>query len=193
MLLPPSCPVCGRPGPAPCPSCRAGIVSAPVTSMPPGVDSAAAFLAFVGPGREVVARLKYRNARSSLRWLAEGMAALVDPDSVDGVTWVPTTGARRRRRGYDQARLLARAVARRLGIPCRALLTRRPGPAQTGRSRAARLGGPRLAALPWRRPPARVLVVDDVITTGATVSAAARVLRSAGSREVHALAAARRP
>ena len=193
MLLPPSCPVCGTLGPAPCPSCRAGVVSAGVTSRPPDVDSAAAFLAFVGTGREVVARLKYRNARSSLRWLAEGMAALVDPGAIDVVTWVPTTGARRRQRGYDQARLLAVAVARRLGIPCRALLRRRPGPAQTGRSRAARLGGPSLTTLPWRRPPARVLVVDDVITTGATVSAAARALRSAGSREVHALAAARRP
>lgn len=155
-------------------------------------------MAYEGVGREVVARLKYRNARSSLPWLAEGMAALVEarldaePAGLDVVTWVPTTTARRRARGFDQGRLLAEAVARRLGLPCRPLLRRLAGPPQTGAGRHARLAGPRLLPRPGLVP-ARLLVVDDVVTTGATLSAGARALRSAGARSVGAVVAARRP
>lgn len=150
-------------------------------------------MAYVGVGREIVARLKYRNARSALDWLAEGMAGLVDPASVDVVTWAPTTPSRRRQRGFDQGRLLATAVGRRLHVPCRGLLRRRHGPPQTGRSRAERLVGPVLAPRPWTPAPRRVLVVDDVVTTGATLVAAARALRAAGALEVHAVVAAQRP
>jgi predicted amidophosphoribosyltransferase len=149
-------------------------------------------VAYEGVGRELVARLKYRNARAVVAWLAQGMAALAGPGA-DVVTWVPTTAERRRRRGFDQGRLLAAAVARRLGVACRPLLRRAPGPPQTGRSRAQRLGGPALHLRRRARVPARVVVVDDVATTGATLAAAARVLRSGGAREVHGLVAARRP
>jgi predicted amidophosphoribosyltransferase len=138
-----------------------------------------------------VARLKYRNARAVLPALANAIAALVDPATVDVVTWAPTSAARRRERGFDQARLLARAVARRLHRPCRSLLTRQPGPAQTGRPRRDRLAGPTFTIA--RNPPCRVLVVDDVVTTGATLIAAARVLKAAGAREVKGAAAARTP
>jgi predicted amidophosphoribosyltransferase len=190
MLLATTCPACGAVGPAPCPGCRSATRPAPALPPPPGVDRCVALLAYEGVGREVVARLKYRNARSALPWLATGMAALVAGDEVDAVTWVPTTAARRRARGFDQGRLLARAVARRLGVPCRPLLRRLPGPPQTGASRAERLRGPRLVAR--RPPPRRVLLVDDVVTTGATLAAAARALRAAGDVRVTAVAAARR-
>lgn len=191
VLLATSCPACGVVGPAPCPGCRSATRPAPALPPPPGVDRCVALLAYEGVGREVVARLKYRNARSSVPWLAAGMAALVAAEEVDAVTWVPTTGARRRARGFDQGRLLARAVARRLGVPCRPLLRRLPGPPQTGASRAERLRGPRLVAR--RPPPRRVLLVDDVVTTGATLAAAARALREGGGRvRITAVAAARR-
>ena len=147
-------------------------------------------LDYAGAGRELVARLKYRNARSSLAWLALGMAGLVRGDRIEVVTWVPTTTARRRQRGFDQAELLARAVARRLDRPCRRLLVRSDGPAQTGLPEADRHRGPRLRAA---RPqvPSRILLVDDVITTGATVSAAARALTAAGATHIVAVSAAR--
>lgn len=191
MLLPVTCPVCGARGAAPCAGCAAGLRRAPSLACPPGADSCAALLAYEGVGRELVARLKYRNARAALPALARALAALVDSGAVDVVTWVPTTAARRRARGFDQAELLGRTVARGVGVPCRALLRRRPGPPQTGRPVEARRAGPSFDA---RRPaPARVLLVDDVITTGATVAAAARALRSAGAVEVHVLAAARTP
>jgi predicted amidophosphoribosyltransferase len=138
-----------------------------------------------------VARLKYRNARAVLPALADAVAVLVDPATVDVVTWAPTSAARRRGRGFDQARLLARAVARRLHRPCRSLLTRQPGPAQTGRPRWERVAGP--AFVVTRPPPRRVLLVDDVVTTGATMLAAARALKEAGAVAVGGAAAARTP
>lgn len=191
MFLPTSCPVCGAQGPAPCAGCAGELRPAPALPAPPGLDSCAALLTYAGAGRELVARLKYRNARGSVPFLARGMAAIV-PYDVDLVTWAPTTPARRRRRGFDQARLLARAVARQRGVPCRPLLRRRPGPAQTGRDAVARHAGPGFAGVRGAQG-RRVLLVDDVVTTGATVAAASRALREAGATEVHAVAAARTP
>lgn len=183
--------MCEAPGPAPCAGCASELRHAPALPAPAGVDSCVALLLYAGAGRELVARLKYRNARGSVPFLARGMAAVV-PAPVDIVTWAPTTPARLRGRGFDQARLLARAVARQLGVPCRPLLRRRPGPAQTGRDAVARHSGPAFTA---RRALGgrRVLLVDDVVTTGATVSAAARALAAAGAGEVHVVAAARTP
>ena len=179
VLLPRTCPLCGARGPSPCGPCARQLERAPALPPPPGVDVCVALLAYEGAGRDLVARLKYRNARSSVRWLAASMAALVSTMTLDTVTWIPTTSSRRRERGFDQAQLLARGVASQLQLPCRPLLVRAHGSPQTGRSFAERRVGPVLAARPLRGAlPARVLVVDDVITTGTTVTMAARVLRA---------------
>jgi len=193
VLIPGRCAACGVVGPSPCAACIATMRRAPALPAPDGVDRCASLLLYVDAAREVVARVKYRNARASIGWLAEGMAALVDPAAIDIVTWVPTTAARRRQRGFDHGRLLARAVARRLGLPCRSLLRRRPGPPQTGRALAERRRGPQLTARGIRTAGLRVLLVDDVLTSGATVTAAARVLRNSGVAGVHAVTAARTP
>jgi predicted amidophosphoribosyltransferase len=190
MLLPRTCPLCHRAGPSPCGPCAGELERAPSLPPPLGVDGCAAVLAYEGAGRELVARLKYRNARSTIRWLSWQMAGVVSHD-VDVVTWVPTTAERRHERGFDQAELLARAVARRIHRPCRAVLIRGPGPAQTGRTLVDRLSGPEIAPRCVIR--GRVLLVDDVITSGTTASVAARALVTAGATAVFVVAAARTP
>jgi len=171
-------------------------------SPPVGVDRWWAPFAYEGPLREVVARMKYRNARAAAPWLAAAMIAVlpVSDDAVahdavahgaELVTWAPTTSEHRRGRGFDAAELLARRVARGLRLPVVRALDRRPGPPQTGLSGAARRAGPRFD--PCRGSPARVLLIDDVATTGATLAAAAAALRTAGALQVTALTAARTP
>lgn len=189
MLLATSCPGCGVIGPAPCGRCVAAMSTSPPVAAPPSLVGCRALLAYEGPAREVVAQLKYRNARSTASWLALGMASLVEPGEADLVTWAPTTDLRRRRRGFDQAELLARQAARRWGLPCRALLQRAPGPPQTGRSLVSRRRGPAFLPRGHLDGP-RVVLVDDVVTTGATFEAAGRALRAAGAASVLGVAAA---
>ena len=212
-LLPVRCPVCGATGCAPCARCIARMRPAAQGPLPAALDLCRSLLAYEGAGRELVARLKYRNDRAALAWLASGMAALVDPTAevvdprtgpVDPpaevmVTWAATSRRRRRQRGFDQAELLAAAVARRWGVPCRRLLDRAQGPPQTGLTSAARRRGPSFVAVPVPTPGPRarlsvpVIVVDDVVTTGSTLTAAAWALRAAGAPWVGALTAARTP
>lgn len=175
-----------------CPPCAGELRPPPALEPPAGVDACLALLAYAGAGRELVARLKYRNHRAVLPGLAAAMASLVpEPAALDVVTWVPTTPARRRQRGFDQSELIARAVARRLRRPCAGLLGRDPGPPQTGRGLLERRYGPVLWA--WRPVPPRVLLIDDVLTTGSTATVAADALRRAGASRVTLLVAASTP
>jgi predicted amidophosphoribosyltransferase len=139
---------------------------------------------------DLVRELKYGRATTVVTELAEAMADRAP--SADVLTWVPASPARRRRRGFDQGELLARAIARRLGIPVRRLLRRVDDDPQTARGRDGRLEGPSLVATGRRlrfRP--HVLLVDDVCTTGATLRAAGAVLVERGAGAVTGLVATR--
>jgi predicted amidophosphoribosyltransferase len=193
-LFPLRCPGCGVRADPVCRAC-AGTMRRPVFAPPPrNVDAWSSPFSYEGVAREVIARVKYRDARAALPWLAAAMAEALEEDElcdVDAVTWLPTTTARRRRRGFDHAQRLAVHVARRIRRPVTGLLVRRAGEAQTGRpANARRLGGPQFDAM---RSPARVLLVDDVATTGATLRAAATALRASGATWIAAATAARTP
>lgn len=190
LLFPTRCAVCDVVGPSPCPRCVALLQRPEPFEVPESLTSCAALLVYEGATRRLITALKYRNQRGCLDRLAAALAAL-SHHPVDAVTWAPTSTARRRARGFDQAELLARAVARALRLRCNAPLRRVSRRAQTGQTLAIRKDGPRFACP--RPPPSRLLLVDDVLTTGATLSAAARALRLAGAGEVHGLVVARTP
>ncbi|HKA92874.1 MAG TPA: phosphoribosyltransferase family protein [Acidimicrobiia bacterium] len=195
-LFPALCPGCGRPAEPVCPACARTLRAPPALPPPAGVDRWMAPFAYEGVARELVARVKYARTRATVPWLASCMSRLVAAarahTAVGLVTWTPTTASRRRARGFDHAEVLARAVARELGLPVGPTLRRRPGPPQTGRPAAARRAGPQFDARPGAFQ-GRVLLVDDVATTGATIAAAAGALRRAGVTSVIAVTAARTP
>ena len=149
-------------------------------------------VAYDGPAADLVKALKFHGAAR----LAGDMAAIVVANAPAGLLAgalvpVPLHPARRRARPFNQSALIAAAISRRAGLPVADCLIR-TGPKQTqvGRSRAARLSsaGTIEAAA---RPPATALLVDDVVTTGATLAACAAALRAAGTRQVGAIAFAR--
>lgn len=161
-----------------------------------GADSVALLFSHDDVGREFIHALKYRGERAIARWLGDSLAlthrAAADAGPViDTVTWAPTTGAHRRARGFDQAETLARATAKALRVRPARLLRRIGSAAQSGAGRAERLAGPRFQGrcLAAGR---RILLVDDVLTTGATLRSAVAVLLDAGAAAVHVAACARR-
>ncbi len=130
-----------------------------------------------------------------LRGLASLAAAVVDevvpPVHVDVITFVPPDGDRSLRRGHHPPDRLARELGERWGLPVTPLLGRtRPLPPQRGLSRVERRRNVR-GAFSAERAPRRVLLVDDVYTTGATVAAAATALRAAGASRVEVVSFAR--
>jgi predicted amidophosphoribosyltransferase len=152
-------------------------------------------VAYEGPGRDLVRALKFRGALA----LAREMAALAVASAPDGLLRgalvpVPLHPVRLRRRGFNQAAVLADAIGRITGLAPADCLGRGGSRApQVGRSRGARLAGPAGSIEARARVPPAALLVDDVVTTGATIAACATALRAAGAAEVGAIAFARVP
>jgi competence protein ComFC len=200
---PPLCVACGgwaRAAEPLCAPCRRQLtwLGPDLVPIAPGVDAWAP-LAYAGPAQAAVTALKFRGAAGVADAMAAQVVANAPAGWLDAVTLVPAPlhPARIRRRGFNQAERLARAIARRAGVPVADLLARAgPRATQMGRGRAERLTGiaGAIALRPEARAlPGRILLIDDVITTGATLAACTETLGQAGASEIAAIAYARTP
>lgn len=190
---PPLCDRCGIPllaAPTPCPACRAD---------PPPFERARGAALYAGPLREALHALKFRGKRALARPLAQLVhercgSALVP--GADALVPVPLARARLRERGFNQAELIAERLGALLGLPVRQRWLARvretaPQTDLTAAQRRGNVGGAFRAS--GRVAGRHVILVDDVLTTGATCRECARALRGAGARRVDVVTVARVP
>lgn len=160
--------------------------------LPEGIDELHAAFIYEGQARKLVHLLKYESVRAAAIPLAQQMAFLPSGEE-EIIVPVPTDKKRERRRGFNQSALLAAHIAGELGMPMERALVRmekrRPQTGLSAQERRENLVGCMAASEAVNGK--RVLLVDDVVTTGATVCEAARALRKAGARSVCVFAAAR--
>jgi competence protein ComFC len=144
--------------------------------------------------------LKYQDVRPLASWFARRLLQVIDRNretcSADVVVPVPAHADRVRERGYNQAELIANPLARSLSLPCRSYLLARTRPRPdklrlTVRERWRTVRGAYTIRQGLRVDNLRILLVDDVLTTGATLDACSRALRKAGAAKVVALTVAR--
>jgi ComF family protein len=191
FLLPDACLSCGDPLQDRernlCPVCR-GSLAARLRTVPlPGAVALYA-LPFDGPARALVHALKYEGRACAADELAAAVGPVIGPlvrGAVDAIVPVPLHAVRLRERGFNQAELIARRLAPFVGAPVETAWLRRvlPTRTQTDLPRRDRLANVRLAFAAGDGPAAgmRTLLVDDVVTTGATLTAAAAALERAGA------------
>jgi competence protein ComFC len=217
LLFPPSCGGCGAVGARWCPNCSETVSPPPeplcdICGNPidagrslcrdcrtdrPQFQALRSWSVFEGPVRNVLHRLKYRRDLALGDALAPQLADFVNvlDWNVEIIVPVPLGDGRLRERGYNQAALIARPLALRLGLAYDHLAVSRIREtcSQVGLTRQQRQENVRsaFAARPARVRDRRILLVDDVATTGSTLSSCAGALRASGARDVFALTVAR--
>ena len=202
LLYPPKCAFCRklvRDDRMLCPDCEKNL-PAPKKELQvqqfPHLALCVSPLYYTGDVKKSLQRYKFHSAAAYCGIYGELMAKCLRAHAVeaDVITWVPLSGRRLRKRGYDQARLLAEEVARITGTECRRLLEKQVhNRAQSGTgSPEERIKNVRgVYRCTGDAAGKRILLVDDIVTTGATLSEAAGVLLSAGAKEVVGLTLAR--
>jgi predicted amidophosphoribosyltransferase len=196
-LIPSLCVACGRgcrPDAILCNRCARRLAEAEPLSGggPPGLDRAWSSASHEGVARDLVAALKFRRLLPVAEAMAERIQWLAPASLLSGsIVPVPTARLRSLNRGFDPAAEIGAALAERADLPFSACLARSSSGRQVGRRRAERIGRPPHVRLRGEAPRS-VLLVDDVLTTGATLSACARALREGGAIRVAAITFTRR-
>lgn len=144
---------------------------------------------YSGTAKELIRRLKFVRAKAAASTVAEMMyESLPDLPKTTIITYIPTATSRIRLRGYDQSKLLAKEIAKRRGLRYSTLLVRHGQTRQVGADRkhrikqAAKNYSVRQSSL---LPGSTVLIIDDILTTGATLESAAKLLKNAGAKHVY--------
>lgn len=196
LLFPPKCPFCGKlleKGVLLCPDCQrdlpwlVGGAAETKVELTKGCVSA---LRYEDKVRSAIHSYKFKgySARSVPFGVLVAQAVRDHDLTADLVSWPSLSKKRLRQRGYDQAELLAREVGKRLGLPVFRTLDKADRPAQSGlegeAARRANLLGAYTALAPERFAGKTILLIDDVVTTGATLAECAKTLRLAGAAEV---------
>jgi predicted amidophosphoribosyltransferase len=197
LLVPQLCAACGR-------SCGAGEIicarcAGRLAITPPltgagvsGLDRSWSSAPHEGVARQLVTALKFRRLLPVAGLMADRIYRLAPTPLLSGaIVPVPTARLRSLGRGFDPAREIASALAERAGLPLSPCLARRGAGRQRGRRRGRRLGDPPRVSVRGSAPRS-VVLVDDVLTTGATLAACARALRGAGAARVVGVTYARR-
>ncbi len=218
IIFPPHCALCGEILPRSesyiCPECRAKlprikpprcrICSAPLASefaLPECADcregvpynKCYAPFAYKDGIKSAILRMKYGNRASSFRYFAREIAAELGGKRFDFITFVPQNRKTHRKRGYNQTELIARELGKLLKLPVKSTLRRsEKGEKQVSLTKAARLNNARrLYSAKKLKLEGSCLIIDDVITTGATMKACCRLLRKMGCSEVYGAAIAK--
>jgi ComF family protein len=195
VLLPTDCAGCGLPRQRRGVLCSDCLEELPLgvwalQYTPDGCDTAVFYGHYDGPAGTMVRRAKYRPDPGIARELGKLVSSSVDEQwpALDAVVPVPQTRAATLSRGFSPVRIVAEALARALDVEVVDALERRTGRQQAGLPRAGRLDNARRAYRATAGVPGRVLLVDDVVTSGATAATCAYELIRAGADEVHLLA-----
>ena len=208
ILFPPRCKFCGslldKSTLEPCRKCRdADFWLTPAQAVAPGTEYTRCVCAvwYRDPLRTEISRFKFQNHPDHAKAYGPVLAKQIRfflPGAYDLITWVPVSEGTLKKRGYDQAQLLAEETAKALGTQAVPLLAKTKNtPAQSslsdGRKRESNVAGVYAVPDPSLVKGQRVLVIDDIRTTGATLEEAARTLRKAGASQVVAAAFCRTP
>lgn len=204
LLYPPRCAFCRRLLWKDALACQECLKSLPYTGAAAGrqriphIAECVSPLYYEGDVRASLLRYKFHSLTAYSKVYAKIMIKCIDECGIscDIISWIPLSAKRLRQRGYDQARLLAEEIAREKGIPCERLLKKTVNnPPQSGTGsperRKANVAGVYAYAGFEPLVGKSVLLVDDIVTTGATLSECARILKAAGAGEIYALTLAR--